>query len=450
MQRKSFEEKTQEIASFLKQENEFIVVNHFDADGLTSGAIIIKALQRENKSFQVKTIKQLYHSTIEEIKSIGKKIIFVDFGSGQLDLLKENFSDFAIIDHHQPLALKHSLHLNPMNYGFDGSFEISSSGLAYFVAKQMNPNNADLSPLAIVGAVGDIQDLSGKLIGLNREILKEAEESKLIQTEIDLRLYGRISRPLAQYLSFSSSPVIPFITASEQNSYKFLRDLGIELKQGEQWKSYSMLSSQEKKLFTSRLLTHMIGHGIKEEQAQNLIGEVYTLVKEKENSPLRDAKEYATLLNSCGRHGFFEIGIQVCLGDRNSAYNQALALLQEHRNLLRKSIEWVKVNGIQDFSNFYLFDAEGNIPESVVGIVAGMLYGSGLIESDKPIIAFADEEKGGVKVSGRATQELVKKGVNLGKLFREIASELDEKSLGGGHKIAAGCIIQRHEKTDQI
>lgn len=446
MNRKAFDAKAKEIASFLKQEDNLVVVNHFDADGLSSGSIIIKTLQRENKTFQIKTVKQIYHAAIEEIKQLGEKIVFVDFGSGQLDLIKENFSNFAVIDHHQPVKLEHDLHFNPLLFGFDGGFEISGAGSAYFVAKQVSKKNIDLSPLAIVGAVGDIQDLSGKLIGLNREILKEAEENNLLKAEIDLRMYGRISRPLAQFLSFSSSPVIPFLTANEENCYKFLKDLGIELKQGENWRTYAMLSQTEKQMLTSQLLMHLVEHGMKEDKAKHLIGEVYTLLKENTNSPLRDAKEYATLLNSCGRHNFTNIGIQVCLGDRDVVYSQALTLLQEHRLLLRNSIEWVKQQGIQDFPSFYFFDAKEFIPESIVGIVAGMLYGSGLIEADKPIIAFANEANGGIKVSGRATQQLVEKGIDLGKAFKEIALELEEKSMGGGHKIAAGCLIQANEK----
>ncbi|MDO8538131.1 MAG: DHH family phosphoesterase [archaeon] len=446
MDRKAFDAKAKQIASFLKQEDNFVVVNHFDADGLSSGSIIIKALQRENKSFQIKTTKQIYHATIEEIKQLGEKIIFIDFGSGQLDLLQQSFSQFAVIDHHQTMPVEHDLHFNPLLFGFDGGFELSGAGAAYFIAKEMNKKNFDLSPLAIVGAVGDIQDMSGKLIGLNREILKEAEENKLILTEIDLRMFGRITRPLAQYLSFSSTPVIPFLTANEENCYKFLRNLGIELKVGEKWRTYSMLSLNEKQQLTSGLLTHLVEHGLSEEKARNLIGEVYTLLNEKTNSPLRDAKEFATLLNACGRNSRTEIGIQVCLGDRDIYYNQALSLLAEHRLLLRNSIEWVKKNGIKEFQNFYLFDARENIPESIVGIVAGMLYGSGIIEADKPIIAFANEANGGIKVSGRATQQLVENGINLGKSFKEIASELHEKSLGGGHKIAAGCLIQANEK----
>ncbi|MDO8625365.1 MAG: DHHA1 domain-containing protein, partial [Candidatus Diapherotrites archaeon] len=91
---------------------------------------------------------------------------------------------------------------------------------------------------------------------------------------------------------------------------------------------------------------------------------------------------------------------------------------------------------------FYFFDAENTIPDSIVGIVAGMLYGSGTIGFDKAIIAFSRYEDGSIKASGRATMELVRNGLNLGKAFREICDELGEGNEGGGHAIAAGLKLE--------
>ena len=45
-----------------------------------------------------------------------------------------------------------------MNIGLDGATDVSGSGVAYFVAKAMNQKNVDLAPVALVGALGDMQD----------------------------------------------------------------------------------------------------------------------------------------------------------------------------------------------------------------------------------------------------------------------------------------------------
>jgi RecJ-like exonuclease len=439
--------RNQVIAKEILERENFVIVNHHDADGLCSGAIIAKALERQGKKFINKTTKQLYSETIKEIKALGENFVFVDFGSGQMNLLENSIKEnFFVIDHHQPLESEYEFHVNPFLFGFDGGNEISGSGMAYLLAKEMDKNNKDLSVLAIVGAVGDMQDFKGKLEGLNKEILEDAEKTGLIKKENDLRLYGRISRPLTQFISYSSNPVFPGLAANDEASAAFISENGIELKKKEKWRTYSDLSEEEKKKFTSALIMHLMKNGFNEWKAKNLIGETYTLMKENPESPLRDAKEYATLLNSCGRHGMPEIGLMVCMGDRKEAYTKALELLLEHRRQLRAGINWVHENGLQEEKSFYFFDAGENIKEEIVGIIAGMLYGSKLIGQFKPIIAFAKQSDELIKVSARATEDLVEKGLNLGKILRETCSELGGEAEGGGHKIAAGCRINKNQQ----
>ncbi len=441
-------ERNKLIAEEIKKRDDFVIVNHHDADGLCAGAIIAKALEREGKKFKNITTKQLYSETIKEIKNSGENYVFVDFGSGQMDLLEEFLDNYFVIDHHQPVKSAYLFHSNPFLFGFDGGNEISGAGMTYFVAKEMNEKNKDLSALAIVGAVGDMQDYSGELKGLNRKILEDSIEAGLIKKENDLRLYGKISRPLTQFLSFSSNPVFPGLAANEKASTEFILENGIALKEKEKWRTYSDLSQEEKKKFTSALIMHLIEQGFSEIKAQRIIGETYTLLKENPKSPLRDSKEFATLLNSCGRHGQPEIGLKVCMGDRINAYQNAMELLLEHRRQLRAGIEWVHKQGVQEEKSFYFFDAGENIKEEIVGIIAGMLYGSNLISQNKPIIAFAQQNKELIKVSARATDDLIRKGLNLGKILRETCKELGEAAEGGGHKIAAGCRINSWQQKN--
>ncbi|MDD3083938.1 MAG: LAGLIDADG family homing endonuclease [Candidatus ainarchaeum sp.] len=434
------------------KKDEIVVIYHYDADGLTSGAIIIKALEREGKKTSSLCLKQLYKENINEIKLLGKNFLFVDFGSGQIDYLKKEFCEenLFILDHHQPITINGKIpvlkyHINPFLYGFDGGKEISGAGLAFFFAITLNKNNFDLSALAIVGAVGDMQDFDGKLVGLNRKILDIAVKEKVVSVKNDLRLYGRISRPLISYLVFSSSPIIPNITANEENCIAFLKTNNIPLKNPftKEWLSYEDLSQEDKQKLSSALIIHLSENMVPEWKIQSLIGEVYTLEKEELKSPLKDAKEFATACNSAGRHSMPEIALQVCLGnrDKKSFYGKLLLLIEEHKRELKKGIEFVKKNGIIEKNSFYFFDAKDVIQDSLVGIIAGMLYGS-IINEDKPIIAFARNEDGTIKVSGRATSQLLKKGVNLGLAFKKISNEINGVE-GGGHCLHPDTLVQK-------
>ncbi len=440
-------EKAKKIALELKKRNDFVVIHHNDADGITAGAIAVKMLERENKKVQSKWVKQLYKETIKEIKGLGSTYVFVDFGSGQLEELKKNFKEFFVFDHHQ-LTGEYEFQFNPLMFGVDGGRELSGSGTVFLIALALNEKNVDLSGLAIIGAVGDMQDFKGKLIGVNSWILEKAIESKIISKKIDLRLYGRITRPLTQFLMYSSNPILPGLTASEKNSQEFLISKGFKLKEKNKWRTYNDLTELEKKELTTELIIHLTNNGAPEWKVKELIGEVYTILNEEKNSLLSDIKEYSTLLNSCGRHGEANIGLKVCLGDRGKALNKAMDLLLIHRRELSEGIRFVQEKGVVEEKEFYFFDAGEKISETIVGIVAGMLYGSGIIESNKPIIAFARTKQGEIKVSGRATMDLVRKGLNLGKAMKEISKKIQGE--GGGHAIASGMKFPKEFKEKFI
>jgi single-stranded-DNA-specific exonuclease len=445
------------IAQEVKKRDDFVVVFHYDADGCAAGAIATKALNRAGKKVATLCLKQLYKENIPQIKELGKNYLFVDFGSGQMDYLKEEFKEnFFVLDHHQPTQVngkqvEHAFHANPLLFGINGGTEISGAGVTFLFAKELDENNSDLSVLAIVGACGDMQDSTGQLIGMNRKIIEVAEAQKLLSVKKDLRLFGRISRPLVSFLCFSSNPILPGLTANEENCLAFLKGLGLPIKDPftERYVSYEDLSFEQKRSLSSALIMHLSSYGVEEWKIKELIGEVYTLEKEKEKSPLRDAKEFATALNSAGRHKEPNVALNVCIGDRNPTgeYGRILALLDEHRAALRNGIEFIHSHGIEERKTFYFFDAKDQIEESLVGIIAGMLYGS-VIQENKPIIALAQNADGTVKASGRGTSFLLRRGLNIGRALKEISVEIPGVE-GGGHKIAAGAKIPS-EKIDEF
>ena len=447
--RKEFEEKLAQIAEEARKRDDFAVIYHYDADGITAGAIAALALERMGKKVNCRAVKQLYSETIEEIKGMGKNYIFVDFGSSLVKELKESFgNNFFVLDHHLPKDEDYEFHANPCIYGISGANEISGAGVTYLFAKKLDAKNMDLAALAVVGAVGDMQDFDGKLKGLNIEIAEDAVSAGVLEKKNDLRLYGRISRPLVSFLCFSSNPILPELTANEENCHAFLKNLGIELRAMENWRSYEDLSTDEKKKLTTALILKLKEFNVPEWKIQELVGEVYTLKNEEPKSSLRDAKEFATMLNACGRNKIPEVALRVCMGDREENYDTAMAMLTEHRRLLRQGIELMHERGVDEKEWFYFFDAGEEIKDSLVGIVAGMLYGSGAIESNKPIIAFGRYEDGNIKVSARANKELVRRGVNLGQTLKEIGNALGEGNEGGGHPIAAGMKLQPEKEEE--
>jgi len=430
--------KASELASVLLKQKEVLIVTHIDADGITSGSIAYQALERAGIEKEIIFTKQLD----EEVVDIARGYDFVwftDIGSGQLDLIKD--LNFIITDHHTPRG-HHRMQLNPHEFGYDGSIELSGATTTYLVAKFMLKGSLfgfeDLSALAIVGAVGDLQDSKyGRLIGLNRYILNEAIKHKYINVIKDLRFFGKQTRPIAKVLEYNTTPYLPGISGDEIGAVEFLKSLGID-----PWAKWIDLSLEEKRKIVSKIVRLCIEYGIPFETIKKIVGECYILLKEPEGTEKRDAMEFSTLLNATARYNQAEVGLGVCLGDEK-AYKKARALLQDHRKNLSNGIRFLDEYGLIELENIQYFNAGREIPDTIVGIVAGMYYYKA--NPNKPIVGLAESDNG-IKVSVRANYKLVEKGVNLAKAVSYAAKKVG--GSGGGHSIAAGATIPKGKEEE--
>ena len=470
-----FDRQAKEIADFLLGCKKVTVVGHIDADGITATSIAYKSLQDQRIDVNYNFIKKIDENEIKRINRIGSDgVLLVDLGSGYSSKL--DHPGLCIADHHEVdpggrTASKRKgqaslldfeacgdRHLNPHIFGFDGSKELSGAGAAYAISKAMDGRNRTLASLAIVGAVGDFQDSSEcRLIGLNRRILEDAETVGAIRTSYDVRYFGRESRPLVNFLKYSSDPRLPRLTNEEEMCYEFLREQGIPLKEDGRWRCWADLKPEEKERITAVLKDILARSDQGPEAASRLMGEVYSLVQEEPGTVMHDAKEFATLLNSCGRYDKAPTGLEVCIkGPHLKKEKQnALRNLQNHRDNLKGAIEMVKGKDRVELGSVqYLRNGDGSfclpVEDTVVGIVAGMLLGSGDIPSDRPLLAFAvsvDESNVEMtKASARGTKELVERGLDLSSAMRRASESVG--GTGGGHNIAAGATIPPGREAD--
>ncbi len=437
--------RARECAHALEKQDEILIVSHVDADGLASAGILCSALDRIEIGYEVKIVKNLDPKVFQDVSS-AEAVIFTDLGSGSLDLMDDLGPLCVIADHHQPAGISDTtLHLNPHLFGFNGATDLSGSGATYLIARALG-ENADLSDLAVVGAVGDLQHVrEGRLRGVNRLILDEAEKHAVVAVEKDLQAFGRQTRPIHKLLEYASNPYIPGISGNSEQILEFLASLNIELQEEGKWKKWIDLSSVERRTIISALIQRCLTLGMSPEMIQNLVGEVYTLLKEKRGTALRDASEYSTLLNATARYGFEQIGVAVCMGDREGNYRKANELLLMHRENLVRGLNYVKQTGVTTLSNLQYFNAGDNILETIVGIVAGMCKNLEGVNRHLPIVGLANADEG-VKVSARGTQTLVRRRLNLAKAMSEAANSVG--GVGGGHDIAAGATIPEGTETE--
>ena len=459
-------ESAKKAADVLKGARQVRIAAHIDADGISAAAVAQGALVRAGVASEVEFFKKLDDEAVSSLRKCGADIVWLtDLGSGSASKLEGTRA--VISDHHVPDAkvcgarqtgqmlltdFSTVAHVNPQLHGLSGANDLSGAGSTFLVALAMDRENVGLAPLAILGAVGDLQDQkSRRLEGLNREILSMARERGLVQAKEDIRYFGRETRPVHKMLEYSSDPFLPRITGNEESALSFLLELGIELKEGDSWRSWADLTADERNTIITALQDHLSNMRRKPETIARLVGEVYAFPAEHRGSPVRDAKEFATLLNACGRHGRAEVGLKICSGDRDDGLAEGIALLRDHRSALSKALTWAKGSGVMRLKHIQFFDAGDEIEDTIVGTVAGMLLGSEGADRTAPMVAFAESTEYSdapkVKASARGTQELVAKGMDLSAAIRSAAELVG--GIGGGHNIAAGATIP-HDKRDEF
>ncbi len=425
------------------------IFSHYDTDGITSAAIMTKALFREGKSFHLTAVKQLNKSFIDELNKCREElIIFLDFGSGQLKFLSElKNKKLIIIDHHQPNGEKKDfiIHVNPVDFGINEN--ISSSGVSYIFSRALGQANKDLSELAVIGAIGDSQMGSiGEnwgLMGLNKELLKDAEDSKKLKASKGLRIWGRTTRPIHKALEYCLDPYIPNVTGSESNSIQFLQELNIELKDANgKWRTLSDLTDEEQKKLASGIIIERVKKD--HENPDWIFGDIYELLDRGEYN---DANEFATMVNACGKLGEADLGISFCMNDQ-TAYTKVKRLLEKYRRTLGSGLNLIhkeKDKIMRETSKAIYFLVGNKISEHIISNVISII--SKNWDLDKPIFGLADAEEG-IKISARASDALVTAGINLKEILSKTAGELEGE--GGGHKGASGATIPKGTEEEFI
>ncbi len=435
-------------ANRLRRAESVLLASHIDADGLTSAAVAATALERAGIPFDVVFEDQLDETAVERIAATDvDTVLFTDFGSGQLEAIavQEAAGAFTpvIVDHHQPGDAETEFHCNPLLEDIDGASELSGAGAAYLVARALEEgtDNRDLAALAVVGAVGDMQAVGGELVGANRDIVAEGVEAGVIAESTDLSFYGTQTRPLPKLLEYGSEVQIPGITNDQAGATAFLRDLDVELTgTGEgDWRRWVDLADEERQRVASALVRRAIERGVPAEEVEEIVATTYTLPREPVGTELRDASEFSTLLNATARYDRADVGLAVCLGNRDGALDSARTLLRNHRRNLSEGLEWVRDHGVEQADHVQYFDAGAAIRETIVGIVAGMALGVDGVNGRRPILAFATKSKTETKVSGRGTGRLVDRGLDLSAVMAEAAAAVGGE--GGGHDVAAGATI---------
>lgn len=444
------------ILDEVEENKQFLIASHFDADGLSAASILGKALIRTNASIHIKILEKLNKDIIDELSKIKADfLIFSDIGSGYFSILPEAIGSrkALVLDHHPPESIEtipdNILHINPHLHQIDGTTEISGSGISYFVAKSINEKNVDLSALAIVGALGDIQDKGDKhsLFSLNGKIVEDGVNANYVKVEKDLIFFGRETRPIHKAIAYTTNPFLPGLSGEEDKCLALLKSAEISLKDGDKWRSVVDLSQKEKQALLSKIIEYLSSKGFSGNVTLDLIGNAYTLLKEEKWTPSRDAREFASLLNACGRMRKSSLAVAFCLGERNGVAEDIKNILSEYRQTLANLMNLINENKdkVEDKGKVFVIHGEDIINENMTGAISTILSLSNQ-NIERVTLVLTNTQENTIKISGRASRLILDKGIHLGKILQILAEKYE--GIGGGHDVAAGAEIPMENKTN--
>ncbi|MDP1695419.1 MAG: DHH family phosphoesterase [archaeon] len=403
----------------LSKQKKICVISHYDTDGITSAAIISRALSRWNKQFSIKIIKGIEEEIINALPE-KEILLFLDLASNSLDYLAKKNTEIFILDHHeitQEIPQNVTI-INPLIFKEE---PISGAGLSYLFAKTISQENRDLATLAVIGMIGDTLETDiGKL---NSEIIKDSET--IIRK--GLLIYPS-TRPLDRTLEYSSSPYIPGVTGSFKGTLELLKDANITTKNG-YYKSLTELTDEE----MGSLITAVMLRCANTKQQTNLIGNLYLV---KFFNKMEDAREISALINACSRMDCPNISLGFCLGNKKFK-EEAEKIYIKYKQHLISALKYVeeleKITG----KDYAIINTKDYVKDTIIGTVTSIISRSPVYSEGTIIVALA-YNKDKIKVSARIAGR-------HGRNVREVLSKVVVPLGGevGGHPNAAGCLISK-------
>jgi RecJ-like exonuclease len=402
----------------IESKKPILIYTHYDADGLSSAAILLKTLKALDKPFILKVLRNLSEEEIRKIKEQKEKfasIIFLDLGSNFLDELKE-IDNIFIIDHHK---IKGEKIPGLINYRtFSENLKVSSSIETYYFCSFGTEKKMDeLKKIALIGLLGDYSfDNLSKLTNL---FLNEAKNE--IKLKKGLKVFS-YTRPIHKALEFSNI-YLPGITGKREKILEFLKEIGIKIKENDRYRTINDLSEEE----ISKLITSIAISRTMENKNIEIIGNIYLV---KLFNVLEDAREIVALINACGRLNKPHLGILFLL-EKEGIKKTAEKIYFKYKHEIIKGLKIFEEEMKNNDKDYLIVNCKDKINPNIVGTICSMIINS--LEKDFTLVGLAYRESD-IKFSIRSKKR------DVVKILEKVKKNMDFDY--GGHERAGGGTIK--------
>ncbi|MHA1673486.1 MAG: hypothetical protein ACTSYI_07650 [Promethearchaeota archaeon] len=223
--------------------DKIISIHHTDADGICSGILIAKLLDKLQipylqQGFNLEVPWDEFLPTLTLDNEHKLAIFFSDLGPSG-DLLWEYAKkfpniDFFVLDHHRfqvPSSESHPPNIynaNPTLFGLHGLKEIVGAALNYLFVTLVNESMKKYAWIAIIGISGDTLNHFDEFQSYNRVILEEGLSLEQLEKREGICLFGAQYERIDKALATSILPFIPEVGGSQKQANILLQNLGID------------------------------------------------------------------------------------------------------------------------------------------------------------------------------------------------------------------------------
>lgn len=225
------------------------VISHYDADGISSAAILCALFNRAGKTFQISMIKGLTDEIVADSDD-SDLLILSDMGSSNLDALEKLNCRVVVLDHHKPLRDSEKVvHVNPHLSDIDGMTSACGASICMLLAVNTDEKNWDLLPIAFGGIAGDRQTIKG-LSGVNIWLFEEGLKRGIIEA-----VPGSLvpSGNLVDAITSSTEPYLIGLSGDKDAVRTFLIDAGLPINS-----DYASLNDEMKMKLSSLIALKLI------------------------------------------------------------------------------------------------------------------------------------------------------------------------------------------------
>ncbi len=400
------------------------VISHHDVDGICAGSIVTASMLRAGLRVHTSFMDNPGDGELARISAGTWDVAVVsDMGSGQMAELGGMGRPMVVLDHHMKQGGERPAHVREVNagdFGYEGAKDVSGAGMALLFALAVGGEAKwDLAPLALAGAIGDMQDVGG-FRRLNAAILAEATRRGIVEHRPSIAISGPT---VADALARSNDPFLKGVSGRPEGAAELLAKLGID-----GGRPVEALSPQEVRALGSFLVTKLVGQGAPARNAQRAVQERLRWVA---RGVWLD--DFSHEVNAAGRLNKSGVGAGACLG-HPAHVELCRRAREEYRTDVRTGLVELERRGTTRMGHIQWFDSPaGHVSGSLAGL--GIIY---VLPKDAPVLALFPTSTE-LKVSARGTDELVARGLDLARAMEVAAGAVGGR--GGGHPVAAGATV---------